>query len=152
MLCSIVAGETDTLCKGNSDGVVDIDTTIIDDQCQYSVSVPTCMPQKDCADNEISQLDTLRLSSFPNYEVCTVVLYFSCIIWNESQYDPIEFVICHSCYSLFKIVLTVKNLHSILLTQFFFFPLSETHFLFSEKARYVDSDLVIFNQNCRRVS
>ncbi|KAJ6860177.1 ubiquitin-like-specific protease 2B isoform X2 [Populus alba x Populus x berolinensis] len=62
------AGETDTLHKGNSDGVVDIDTTIIDDQCQYSVSVPTCMPQEDCADKEISQLDTLRLSSFSNYE------------------------------------------------------------------------------------
>ncbi|XP_052304282.1 uncharacterized protein LOC18107031 isoform X3 [Populus trichocarpa] len=63
-----VAGETDTLRKGNSDGVVDIDATIIDDQCQYSVSVPACMPQEDCADNEISQLDTLRLSSFSNYE------------------------------------------------------------------------------------
>jgi len=80
LLYSIVAGETDTLRKGNSDGVVDIDATIIDDQCQYSVSVPACMPQEDCADNEISQLDTLRLSSFSNYEVCTVVLYFSCII------------------------------------------------------------------------
>ncbi|XP_011043059.1 PREDICTED: probable ubiquitin-like-specific protease 2A isoform X8 [Populus euphratica] len=64
----VVAGETDTLCKGNSDGVVDIDTTIIDDQCQHSVSVPACMPQEDCVDNEISQPDTVRLSSFSNYE------------------------------------------------------------------------------------
>ncbi|KAJ6420716.1 hypothetical protein OIU84_028136 [Salix udensis] len=59
-----VAGETDTLRKGNSDEVVDIDTIVIGDQCQYSVSVPACMPPEDCDDNEISQLDTLRLSSF----------------------------------------------------------------------------------------
>uniref|UniRef100_A0A6N2MFT5 Ubiquitin-like protease family profile domain-containing protein n=1 Tax=Salix viminalis TaxID=40686 RepID=A0A6N2MFT5_SALVM len=100
-------------CKGKSDEVVDIDTTILDDQsecsvsvtarmsqedcvvkeeisklgtlgididdgpfdvatggdqCQYSVSVPACMPPEDCDDNEISQLDTLRLSSFSNSE------------------------------------------------------------------------------------
>uniref|UniRef100_A0A6N2MI07 Ubiquitin-like protease family profile domain-containing protein n=1 Tax=Salix viminalis TaxID=40686 RepID=A0A6N2MI07_SALVM len=63
-----VAGETDTLRKGNSDEVVDIDTIVIGDQCQYSVSVPACMPPEDCDDNEISQLDTLRLSSFSNSE------------------------------------------------------------------------------------
>ncbi|KAJ6371957.1 hypothetical protein OIU77_002302 [Salix suchowensis] len=63
-----VAGETDTLRKGNSDEVVDIDTIVIGHQCQYSVSVPACMPPEDCDDNEISQLDTLRLSSFSNSE------------------------------------------------------------------------------------
>lgn len=96
MLCSVVAGETDTLRKGNSDEVVDIDTIVIADQCQYSVSVPACMPPEDCDDNEISQLDTLRLSSFSNSEVCTVVQYSSCIIWNENQYYPFEFVTFHS--------------------------------------------------------
>ncbi|KAG5239510.1 ubiquitin-specific protease 2A [Salix suchowensis] len=95
-----VAGEINTLCKGKSDEVVDIDTTILDDQSECSVSVPArmskedcvvkeeisklgtlgididdgpldvatgvpaCMPPEDCDDNEISQLDTLRLSSY----------------------------------------------------------------------------------------
>ncbi|XP_061946995.1 probable ubiquitin-like-specific protease 2B isoform X2 [Populus nigra] len=57
-----VAGEINTLCKGKSDEVVDIDTTVLDDQCQCSVSVPARMPQEDCAvKEEISQLDTLGI-------------------------------------------------------------------------------------------
>ncbi|KAJ6370339.1 hypothetical protein OIU76_028585 [Salix suchowensis] len=99
-----VSGEINPLCKGKSDEVVDIDTTILDDQSECSVSVPArmsqedcvvkeeisklgtlgididdvpidvatgvpaCMPPEDCDDNEISQLDTLRLSSFSNSE------------------------------------------------------------------------------------
>ncbi|KAJ6734385.1 UBIQUITIN-LIKE-SPECIFIC PROTEASE 2A-RELATED [Salix purpurea] len=100
-----VAGEINPLCKGKSDEVVDIDTTILDDQSECFVSVPAfechkedcvvkeeisklgtlgididdgpidvaigvpaCMPPEDCDDNEISQLDTLRLSSFSNSE------------------------------------------------------------------------------------
>ncbi|CAK7355234.1 unnamed protein product [Dovyalis caffra] len=64
-----VAGETNTLCEGNSNDVVDIDVTVIDDPCQYSVSAPARMPQEDCdVKEDISRLDTLRLSSFSNYE------------------------------------------------------------------------------------
>ncbi|XP_073266540.1 probable ubiquitin-like-specific protease 2A isoform X5 [Populus alba] len=60
------AGETNSLCKGNSNEVVDIDPTDVEGQCQYSVSAPACMPQEDCSVKEISRLD--RLFSFSNYE------------------------------------------------------------------------------------
>ncbi|KAG6767495.1 hypothetical protein POTOM_028700 [Populus tomentosa] len=59
-------GETNSLCKGNSNEVVDIDPTNVEGQCQYSVSAPACMPQEDCSVKEISQLD--RFFSFSNYE------------------------------------------------------------------------------------
>ncbi|KAB5548334.1 hypothetical protein DKX38_011740 [Salix brachista] len=60
-------GETNSLCKGNNNEVVDIDPTDVDGQCQYSVSAPARMPQEDCSvKEEISQLD--RLFSFSNYE------------------------------------------------------------------------------------
>ncbi|XP_052310501.1 probable ubiquitin-like-specific protease 2B isoform X4 [Populus trichocarpa] len=61
-----VAGETNSLCKGNSNEVVDIDPTDVEGQCQYSVSAPACMPQEDCSVKEISRLD--RLFRFSNYE------------------------------------------------------------------------------------
>jgi hypothetical protein len=55
-----------TLRKGKSDEVVYIDTTIIDDQCQYSVSVSARMPQEDSADKEeISQMETLITDDRP---------------------------------------------------------------------------------------
>ncbi|KAJ6733769.1 UBIQUITIN-LIKE-SPECIFIC PROTEASE 2A-RELATED [Salix koriyanagi] len=60
-------GETNFLCKGNNNEVVDIDPTDVDGQCQYSVSAPARMPQEDCSvKEEISRLD--RLFSFSNYE------------------------------------------------------------------------------------
>ncbi|KAF9679043.1 hypothetical protein SADUNF_Sadunf07G0099000 [Salix dunnii] len=59
-------GETNSLCKGNNNEVVDIDPTDVDGQCQYSVSAPAHMPQDDCSVKEISRLD--RLFSFSNYE------------------------------------------------------------------------------------
>ncbi|KAJ6677779.1 UBIQUITIN-LIKE-SPECIFIC PROTEASE 2A-RELATED [Salix viminalis] len=60
-------GETNSICKGNNNEVVDIDPTDVDGQCQYSVSAPARMPQEDCSvKEEISRLD--RLFSFSNYE------------------------------------------------------------------------------------
>jgi len=77
LICLIVAGETNSLCKGNSNEVVDIDPTDVEGPCQYSVSAPACMPQEDCSVKEISRLD--RLFRFSNYEVRTVVLL--CTDW-----------------------------------------------------------------------
>lgn len=83
LICLIVAGETNSLCKGNNNEVVDIDPTDVDGQCQYSVSAPARMPQEDCSvKEEISRLD--RLFSFSNYEVCT------CFIWNRNLYSKLS--------------------------------------------------------------
>ena len=83
LISLIVTGETNYLCKGNNNEVVDIDPTDVDGQCQYSVSAPAHMPQEDCSvKEEISRLDSLF--SFSNYEVC------NCFIWNGNLYSKLS--------------------------------------------------------------